>query len=172
GLVGEVELLGDDAVQPLASQPAPRRRGRAGGLAEAKRRPAGDLADERLQRVAPLGEGAAGQVLAAAGEQIEGDKPGRAFARELLDAAGRRVQAELQRLEAAAGDDDLAVEHPAALRERRKARGEFGEVALERFLVLRLEPDSIGPPVSEAAKAVKFGLELPVVARGQRVDRL
>src|SRR5690606_39752497 len=69
-LVGEVELLGDDAVQPLASQPAPRRRGRAGGLAEAKRRPAGDLADERLQRVAPLGEAAAGQVLAAAGEQI------------------------------------------------------------------------------------------------------
>ena len=100
GLIRGALVLGDDAVEPGAFEPNEPFLGEAplataGGEMEASRRPR-----ERLfERGAPLGLGARAEIVTAVGEHVEGDEGRRCLGGELPDARGRRVEAQLQRVE-------------------------------------------------------------------------
>ena len=96
----------------------------------------------------------------------------RRFARQLADAALGRMQAQLQALERAAGDDELAIEHEVVLGDLLDTSGDLGKVALERLLVFRLQVNAAAAPMREAAEAIVLRLILPPSARRQLVDGL
>ena len=98
---------------------------------------------ESLQRRAALGQRLPGQRAALVGEQVEHDQLRRIFLRQLASAARRRVQPQLQGLEAMARDDDLAVDHEAARRSATPA--------------LRRSPGSSGRAVSGSWTAGRSG---------------
>jgi len=92
------------------------------------------IGDERLQRGPALGVRALQQHLVVQREQVEGHERRRHLHRQLRDARGGRVDALAQPVEllvAVRGtDDQLAVDHVAALRE-----DDLREVARERLTV-------------------------------------
>src|SRR6185312_8136142 len=88
-----------------------------------------DRGVERLERGAPLAERRGDEALSGAvGEYVEGDEARRRLARQLLDAALRRMEAHLQAVERqgiALRHDELAVENELPRREGGQARGHF-----------------------------------------------
>ena len=155
--VGGAGLLGDHAL--LLVQPALG----LGGAADDR----GQLeALERLERGAALEVGQLEQHVVVAGEQVEGDQARGRLGRESVDARLRRVDALAEGVEG--GRDDLAVEHVAAGRQRRR---HLGEVAGQPLAVARLQLDLVAVHEGDGAEAVELGLVGPAVARGQRVTR-
>ena len=96
GLIGRALVLGDHAVEarafeamePLVGERALATTRRE---VEAARRPL----ERPLQLPAALGLRAGAEIAIAFGEQVEGDEGGGRLGGELVDARGRRVQAEL-----------------------------------------------------------------------------
>jgi hypothetical protein len=82
------------------------------------------------------------------------------------------VQAELQALEGAVHNDELAIEYEVVLGDLLDAAGDLRKVSLERLLVLRLQVDAAAAPMREAAEAVVLRLVLPPRSHGELVDGL
>ena len=76
------------------------------------------------------------------------------------------MQAQLQRLEGLAGDDDLAVEDEAIGLQPSQPGGDLREEPVERLLVFRLQIDAVAVAEGEAAEAVVFRLIEPALPRG------
>ena len=93
---------------------------------------------------------------------------------ELADAALRRVEAHLHRVEvehAVARDHDLAVERGVG-RQQLAQRAELGEVAQQRPLLARPERELAAVVLEHAAEAVPLRLVLPAVAGRELRDEL
>jgi hypothetical protein len=107
-------------------------------------------------------------------EQIEGDKGGRRFLRELVDSRRRRVQPQLQRVEVEpvrGGDDDLTVDDQAWRQLVDHGAVHLGEVAIERLQIAALDEDVIDATERDGAKAVPLRL-VQKGTLGQRVGQL
>ena len=163
GLVGQLRVLGDDAVEPgtlEALEPLPRELGVLGDGREVDRRPR--AGERRLERRAALGERPRGQVLVAEREQVEGDEARRGLAGEQVDAAGGGVEALLERPEVeppvGAGDHDLAVDDGARRQALACRRDHLGEVARHRAGVATADLDLVAVAEHDRAEAVPLGL--------------
>jgi hypothetical protein len=86
-----------------------------------------------------VGERSLEQRDAVSLEDVEDNELGRRLLRQQADAALGRMQAQLQRLERAARDQQLAVEDEAGFGDALQPGGDLGKVALERLRVPGLE---------------------------------
>ena len=163
GLVGRVLALGDHALGAL--QP---RLGLVGGLGA--RREVQRRGDHRLEAVAALGLRQLQQRLVAVRQQVEGDEARRRLLGEHVDARLGGVDALAERVEVlpAVGveEDDLPVEHVAALRE-----GQFREIAAQRLPAARLQVYVRAVDEGERAESVPLGFVDPARARRQLLRR-
>ena len=126
--------------------------------------------DHRLQAVAALGLRQLQQRLVAVRQQVEGDEARRRLLGEHLDARLGGVDALAEGVEVlpAVGveEDDLPVEHVAALRE-----GQFREIAAQRLPAARLQVYVRAVDEGERAESVPLGLVDPARARRQLLRR-
>jgi hypothetical protein len=103
----------------------------------------------------------------ALGEQVERHEARRRDLGEQRHARGGGVDALLQRLEVrpapVALDDDLAVQHEPAARQR-----ELREVAGERPAAAGLDQDAVPVDEHDGPEAVELRLVRPVLADGER----
>ena len=160
------EGLGDDAVEAGAlelHEPPAGEFHVPGHLAEVDG--GGHALEEGLEAGATLPEGGGKEVVAAVGEEVEGDEGRRGLAGEARDAALRRVDAlgEGLPVEAlpsglAGAHDDLAVEDARAREEAGCGVDEFGEVACERLGAPAADLDAIVGQRDDAAEAVPLRL--------------
>ena len=128
-----------------------------------------------LERRAPLGKRRFDQRPTLDLQAIEQHQLRRRLRGKLAHPAFGRVQPQLQRLErqhAADRDDQLAVEHEPVAGSAAMRRDDLREIAPERPPRLGLQLHVLAVAEDEAAKAVPFGLELPALALGQRLDQL
>ena len=146
GLIGKIEPLRHDAIEALLPEPFPCHGFLLGCFAKPEHR-GGRLCHEVLELAPPLGEGPIEQRDARARQQIKDDQLRRRFARQLADAAFGRMQAQLQGLEGATGDDELAIEHEVV----------FGDLL-----------ESLGRPRGSSARAASGSSTAG--GRGRRAD--
>jgi hypothetical protein len=166
--VRKVAMLGDDAVdaRALEALEPPLRDRRVVGDRRQAKSPA-SVSEKLLEPAPPLGERRLPEVVAAEGDEVEGDERRGRLGAETRDARRRGVEPREERLEVEAAvvdDDELAVEDDvggaAQLAERVH---DLGEVPCERPLVAASEVDVLPVPERETAEAVPFRLvEEPV----------
>ena len=100
-------------------------------------------------------------------QQVERDQRRRDLAGELVHARRGRMQPELQRLEvhhAVRDHHDLAVHHVRGGRLAREQLHELREVAAERPVAARVDPDAVRVARHDRAEAVPLRLVPPAVA--------
>jgi hypothetical protein len=95
-------------------------------------------------------------------EQIERDKRRRRLLRELGDAGGGGMQAELERVEveaARSGNHDLAIDDAAGRQRGEQRLVQLGKIAIEWTQVPALDVDVIIAAKNDGAEAVPFRFE-------------
>ena len=106
-------------------------------------------------------------------EQVEQYQDGRGLDGELFDAALRRVQPHLQRVEReclADRDDKLAVEDEAARLQPAQYRCHLWEIAAQRLSRFGAQLEPVPGAECQTAEPVPFRLELPARLVRQIVD--
>src|SRR6267378_1147287 len=110
-----------------------------------------------------------------ASRAVEQDQDSRRFGCEPLDAAFRRVQPHLQRLEReclADRDSELTVEDEAAYLKSTQGRCHLREVAGQRLPRFGAQLHLVSGTEGEATEPVPLGLELPARFLRQLIDEL
>ena len=134
-----------------------------------------DPAQERIQARPPHLLRHVAQVLVAERQEVPGDERRGGGLGQHLHPRRRRMDPQQQVLEMerpVVRDDDLPIED-APLREGRPQRlGEFGEVAVERLQVARLDVNLVAVTEDQRSEAVPLRLEEPAVVLGQPVGGL
>jgi hypothetical protein len=77
------------------------------------------------------------------------------------------MQAQLQRFEGVAGQEDLSIQYEPVLRHPRNRLGQFREKALQGLLALRLKLHIRSLAEGKAAEAIDLRLEDPLGALGK-----
>ena len=133
GLVAEVAMLGDDAVDSGTDvEPLGRATLVVRDLRQLQRRRGGG--EELFQQPPSFDKRPGAHVDIVVGDQVERHERRRRLGTEALHTRGRRMQSPQQRLEVA-GDDDLAVECEPGNGQCQKRADKLGEVAREWSLV-------------------------------------
>src|SRR5207249_11729245 len=152
-----------EAMEPLIRQrPLPRARAEVDGWPGSRER--------LLQPRAAVGLQPTAKIAVALREEIEGDEGCRRLRGELRHPRGRRVQAQLQRLEvepALARDHVLPVDDAARGKAGQEGRLELWEVTIEGFQVAALKVDTVAVAEHDGAEPVPLRLEEPAIALGQ-----
>ena len=181
GLVGAVELLGDQAVEPGAlelGEPLRPRRSRS-VVAGVRWIGACASASACSSSGAALAERPPGEVVVAQRQQVEGHELRRRLDRQLLHPARRRVDALAEQVEVEAvlarpHHDDLAVDDAPVGQVGQRGLDDLGEVAGHRLLVAAADLDQVAGAEDDRAEAVPLRLEADVLALEGRdaLDRL